>query len=271
LLPLPAVVTRLTEVLDSGRTDAAEVSQVLASDSGLVARLLKIVNSAYYGLPTPIKDVRHAVAYLGLAEIRRATLTVGVMSRLQPEEAEEFERYWYHSFHTALAAKYIARKTSKVVDPDEIHVSALLHDVRKLVYLKFFPRNFEQLVRYTREHHVMWVDAERHFELPPHVLLGASLCDRWWLPRGVKAACKSHELVDLERMLEAGDAHDEVIVVAVANLLSNLCTEELTAELRESIQEKSCRALAIRQDEFLLLMGELLELRGQVQQFLREP
>jgi putative nucleotidyltransferase with HDIG domain len=270
LPPLPAVVTRLIETLDGGRANAAEVADVLSADAGLVAQLLKIVNSAYYGLPTPIKDVKHAVAYLGLAEIKRVALTVGVMERLRPENADEFQRFWYHSFHTALAAKFIAKKTSMVVDIEEIHVAALLHDVGKLVYLKFFPDQFERLSDYRAKQSTMIVDAEVHLGLPSHTELGATLCDRWMLPRSVKRACQSHELGDLHRMLADGDDREELKVICVANLLSNLCTEELTEELKTTIQDTASRALEFDEDRFLLLMGELYELRAELQQFLQE-
>ena len=90
------------------------------------------------------------------------------------------------------------------------------------------------------------------------------------LPEAVKAACKSHELSDLEQLLEEGNPRDELVVVATANLLSNLCTEGLTDSLRARIQENACRALDLGEEGFLLLMGELLDLRGEVQQFLAD-
>ena len=64
---LPAVVQKLMEQLSGQRVDAGKIADLLAADVGLVAQIMKIVNSAYFGLPHPIRDVKHAVAYLGFS------------------------------------------------------------------------------------------------------------------------------------------------------------------------------------------------------------
>jgi HD-like signal output (HDOD) protein len=268
LPPLPPAVDRLVAVLDAGRFNAAVVAGILATEEKLSARLLRVVNSSYYDLPTTIKDVKHAAAYLGPVEFRRLALTVGVMEHLRPGDAEELTRFWHHAFHTALAAKRIARQAMSVAGSEDLQFSALLHDVGKLVYLEFFPQQFARLREHGRRRAVPLVDAERELGLPSHTRIGATLCERWSLPRAVRRACLSHELSDLQEMLLEDNPDDDLLLVCSSNLLSNLCTEELTEGQSAAIQLAVSQALGLEERQFLLLMGELYELQPRVHQLL---
>lgn len=265
----PAVVDRLGEALDSRRAGTAEIAAVLEEDSAFVARLLRVVNSAYYDLPVPIKDAKHAVAYLGRAEIKRLALAVAVIDELRPEDPGEFRSFWYHSFHTALTAKSIAARAARSMETEELPFAALLHDVGKLVYLKFFPRDYQRLCEYRSAHDLTIIDAEAYFALPSHMALGARLCEMWNLPGSVRRACLNHELPDLQRMLAGDEGGEDLRVISAANLLSNLCMEKLTPQLKTTIQDTASRVLGLASEaEFLLLMGELYDLGSRVEGFL---
>ena len=263
------MIDRVGGVLDSPGSGLAEIAAAISTDPVFVVRLLRIVNSAYYDLPVPIRDAKHAVAYLGRAETARLVATVAVMEELRPDDEEEFGRFWHHAFHSALVAKALAIKLARESETDEIPVAALLHDVGKLVYLKFFPRDFTRLDEYRRRHELPMLDAEAYLGLPSHTELGARLCEMWRLPAPVRRACLNHELPDLQRMLAGDEASEELRIISLANLLSNLCAEPLTEGLKTTIQDAASRTLALRDEaEFLLLMGELYDLGSRVEGFL---
>ena len=270
--PLPSLspsLNRLRKTLGSGPADVREVAAVLSADTELVDRIMKIVNSPYYSLPTAIRDVRHAVAYLGADEIERIALVVAVMDELAPQDAVEFDRFWYHAFLTALTAKAICKNFARGVDPEQLHVAALLHDVGKLVYLKFFPEHYRELTGYCVSRATLMVDAEKQLDLTSHIALGVTLADRWSLPPVVKRACSLHELGDLKRLNDdPTESGDELRVLCSANLLSNLATGELATEVKTQIRAEVLRALDCNEGGFLLLMGELYELKPVVQRFL---
>ena len=268
--PPPTFFATLVEMLARGRTSPSDVAGALSADEQAANHLLGIVNSDYYGLPSTIRDLKHAAAYLGVDEIKRVALTVGVMDRLRPADAGEFRRFWFHSFHTALAARLIARQVARTADTEELHLAALLHDLGKLVYLAYFPEAHLKLDGYRRKRALLFSDAEESLGLPSHALLGATLCDHWRFPHVVRRACAYHELDDLQRMLEGEKVADETRIVCVANLLSNLCTEELTDQLKTTIHEGASRALDFSDEEFLMLMGELYDLRPEVWQFVQK-
>lgn len=265
----PVMIDRIGEVLDSPRSGTAEISAVLSADPAFLVRLLQVVNSAYYDLPVPIKDAKNAVAYLGRREIGRLAPIIAVMEALRPDDEGAFRSFWYHAFHTALAAKSIAIKVAKETDTEEIPGAALLHDVGKLVYLNYFPQDFARLSEYRHKHGLTTVDAEAYFGLPSHTALGARLCELWRLPESARRACTSHELPDLQSMLAGDEAGEDLRIISLANLLSNLCIEKLTEELRTTIHATASRGLALRNEtEFLLLMGEMYDLGTKVEGFL---
>jgi HD-like signal output (HDOD) protein len=267
---LPGSVTRLLELPDAARSSSADAAGIVSADAALAGLLLKVVNSVYHALPTRITSIKHAVAYLGLDEIRRTVLAVAVIDQLRPTDVREFRRILYHSFHTALGARFIARKAFPAVEPEKIRFTGLLHDVGKLAYLKFFPESFRTLDEYRRKRAVTMCDAETRLRLPPHTLIGARLSERWSLPALVKRVCTFHELNDLEHILQGEVVDDDIRIVCVANLLSNLCTEELSDGLKTAIHSGASRALEFSDEEFLVLMGELYDLRPDVWKFVQE-
>jgi HD-like signal output (HDOD) protein len=267
--PPPTFFATLLDTLAAGRTSPTDVAGTLAGNARAAGHLLGIVNSEFYGLPSPVRDLKHAAAYLGTEEIKRVALTVAVMERLRPADAGDYRRFWFHAFHTALAARLIARQAARHADTEELHLAALLHDLGKLVYLVYFPDAFSRLEKYRRRRRLLLSDAEQSLGLPPHTLLGATLCDHWGFPRTVREACEFHELEDLQRVLDGAQVGDEIRIVCVANLLSNLCTEELTEELKGAIQQGATRALEFNETEFLLLMGELYDRRPEIKCFVQ--
>ncbi len=268
LPPLPELVTKVLQRIRSGDATAQEIADILSADVGLVAQILKIVNSAYYGLPRQITEAKHAVAYLGLAEIERAALTATVMKDLAPREQEQHRIFWYHSFYTALAAKQMQRRYAPAVDVEELHTAVLLHDIGKLVYLKFFPEHYSELLRHCRANGQLLVEAERALDYPSHQTLGDLLCEHWNLPDTVRQACLHHELDDLRKLDMDEPGAEQTRLVCLANLLSNLATGELSPETKHEIRAVTTESVGGSDQDFLLLMGEIYELKSEVESFL---
>jgi HD-like signal output (HDOD) protein len=268
LPPLPEVVTNLMDAINSGKTTAKEIAGLVKSDAGLVAQVLKVVNSAYYGLPRHISDVTHAVAYLGFGEIYRIVLTVSVTKALEPPMPDVFRRYWSHSYFTAIISKQLVSSYEKTLDPGDIYTAAVLHDIGKLVYIRFFPDHYQAMASYCEREQTFLADAEERFGLPSHLMFGSILCDRWQLPDDLKEACENHELAWLES-LEPGSGEGQATrVIAIANLLANLAEESLEESLKVRVSEAVKKSLDLTDDDFLLLMADVYEMKAEVARFL---
>lgn len=268
LPPLPEILTSLMDAINSGKTTAKEIAELVKSDAGMVAQVLKVVNSAYYGLPRHISDVTHAVAYLGFGEIYRIVLTISVTKALEPPDQKVFKQYWSHSYFTAIISKHLVTSFEKTLDPGDIYTAAVLHDIGKLVYLRFFPDHYRELSGYCQREMKFLSDAEKHYGLPSHLVFGAILCDRWQLPGELRAACENHELDYLESR-EAGNGEDQAIrIITISNLLANLADESLDESLKIRVSEAVKKNLELDNDGFLLLMADVYEMKTEVARFL---
>ena len=105
---------------------------------------------------------------------------------------------------------------------------------------------------------------------PSHQRLGSLLCERWSLPRQVQQACEFHEPEQLRLLSEERTRDTFLEVVCVSNMLTNLASTRLTTELRTEIVAEARKPLDCSEDQFLLLMGEIYELKNEVGNFLRD-
>jgi HD-like signal output (HDOD) protein len=267
---LPEVVSKIQELIQSDAADIGKVADLVQGEPALVAQILKVVNSAYYGLPREITNVKNAIAFIGLNEIYRMVLSLSVINTLAIDQKEELDRFWYHSFYTALCSKYLAKKYAPFLSPEELWSGAILHDIGKLIYLKFFPEHYKALTRFHRENVCLFSEAEKHFSLPSSASLGSLLCDHWRLPNHVKSACETHSLRDLPKIDRASPSGNFSRMICLANLLAVLSADELSETSKREITAATRTALDCTQREFLTIMGDIYDLRTEVERFMEQ-
>jgi HD-like signal output (HDOD) protein len=267
---LPEVVHEIQNVIQSQDVDLNRVAYLISGEPALVAQVLKVVNSAYYGFPQEISNVKYAIAFLGLNEIYRMVLSLSVINTIAITQKEELVDFWFHSFYSALCTKYLAKRYKSHLSFEEFWASAILHDIGKLVYLKFFPDHYSALNSYCKEQGCLFTEAERHFSLPASAYLGTILCDRWRLPGKIRRACECHALSDLF-IAEADHAQEPFDrMITLGNLCALLSTNGLHTETRKELGEAVRKALELSEETFLLIMGDIFELKIHAQKFLDE-
>src|SRR5947208_2079491 len=113
LPPLPAVVTRIMQTVNNPDTSAEDLNKLISMDQGLASKMLRIVNSSYYGFPKKIGTITHAVLILGFNTVRNLVLGVsafGQLSRKSGSEGLDRNRFWQHSVASAVAAGIVAKR-----------------------------------------------------------------------------------------------------------------------------------------------------------------
>jgi HD-like signal output (HDOD) protein len=268
LPPIPEVVNRVQEILEDNEIDVDEVAELMNGDPALVSRVLKIVNSACYSLQRKVVDVKFAIGFLGLEEIHGIMMSFSVAKALDIKNKAALSELWFHAFHTALFAQYLAKKNGARKPPKALWSAALLHDIGKLVYMKFFPNEFTKLKNHAQEKGCLFSTAESELGLPSSAYLGTLLCDYWKLPFSARSACESHTLESLRDTSLIISEHNIVGLVTVCNLVSSLVTETFADGFSEEIIRETKQALDYDQPAFDSLISDAEVLKADAEVFM---
>ena len=261
---LPEAILRLQGMMQNEGSDSAMVAEIISGDPALTTQVLAVVNSAYFSLPKTTLNVKFAVAYLGLSVIQRIVISAGVVNSMGIKEKKELKDYWHHSFYTALITKYIAKKFYRYLGPEGLWTASILHDIGKLVYIKFFPEHYRELKRFSELNGCLFSEAEKHYKLPLSSFLGYLLCHHWRLPLEVEAACEYHNLSHISK-----EGSDFQIVIALGNLLAILSEGGINESCKNRIKEVAENILELSPEDFISLMADVYDLKSEAEQFLK--
>ncbi len=231
LPPLPTVMVRvleLTESSDSG--SVAEVEQLIKSDQAISSKLLRIVNSAYFGLSGQVSSVSQAVVILGFQQVRNLVLSISMMSSFDVSQKgkEAQMRLWESAFATASAAQLIGRK--KKIDLKEqelVFVGGLLQNIGALFMLSALTRPYIQILDEVQELGSRLSDVERARLGTDHAEVGAELLRKWKLPENLVELIEQHEK-PVQNM-----ENPALCVVQVAERLGDLVTHGRPLSMEE--------------------------------------
>jgi HD-like signal output (HDOD) protein len=218
---LPVVATRVTELINDPNSSSADIADVLKKDQVLTAKVLKLINSPYYGIPGEVTDVKRALAYLGFNTLAQLVLSISVISAFKENNNTRFslQGFWKHALGTAVASEVIAKKTG-YPKPEECFTCGLLHDIGKIVLLKIAPEEFLRVVELAEIAKISFAEAERRLEVPTHGYLGEYIADKWRLPMVIRVSIRYHhaDVSGMETILES--MKRAVQIVSLANQIT---------------------------------------------------
>ena len=172
---LRSIETALRELLHADNRFTTQISEVIRRDPSLTARLLRLVNSVYYGLTSPVNSIEEAVFYLGVRQIRQLAVVTPVIEdfqKLAGQTAFPWREFWQHCIATAILTRELTSSIMRLED-DSDYVGGLVHDVGKIVMASGFPHHFKAIYHsgpvvedlLERERRILGVD---HTELVYH-------------------------------------------------------------------------------------------------------
>lgn len=189
----PTVYQRLMAVINHPRSGLADIAGVIAEDQGLTARLLRVVNSAFFSFPQRIDSINQAVTVVGTSQIRDLALATSVKALFEhvPEDLVDVDSFWFHSLACGVTARVVAnqRRESNV---ERFLVAGLLHDIgRLLIYLQMGDEARRALHR-ARDERIPLFEAERDVLGCDHAEVGFVLLQEWNFPLALQEAVKHH-------------------------------------------------------------------------------
>jgi putative nucleotidyltransferase with HDIG domain len=197
-LPTPPIVfTQIQNILNNPNASALDIASILQEDAGISAKVLRLTNSAYYGLTRTVESIRQAVVIIGLDAVKNLVLTASVFEMFSKKQIDpEFQDYfWRHSLATAFGARMLARNLNGAsgFDAESGFSAGLLHDIGKMVISVYMPderdriKNLKSLRPNVSDHVV-----EGEILGYNHTQVGAVLGDKWQLPDKLVEAIEYH-------------------------------------------------------------------------------
>jgi HD-like signal output (HDOD) protein len=190
-------VSKIIQETNDPNSSTQSVERLLSSDQALASKVLRVVNSAYYGLSGQVTSLSQATMILGMLQVRNLVLSVSAMSTIKPKtsrQQEIFQQFWLHSFGAAAATQIIAKeKRMRINDAEGLFLGGLLHDIGLLFLYHMFAQTYDQVVRYAEEKQIPTVEAEQRLLGLTHSEIGATMAARWNLPNTLVTLINDHE------------------------------------------------------------------------------
>jgi putative nucleotidyltransferase with HDIG domain len=228
---LPIVALRLGEVVHSKSASVQQVAEVLRSDPATSAKLLRLVNSPYFGIPGGVSDVVRAIPFVGFNTLYQLVLSISVLETLRiGDSALDPRALWTHALTVATAAREIAQEI-RFSDAGACFTAGLLHDMGKIALAKLDPDKLAAAFATMRDTGVSLHAAERLHGLTPHDQLGSRLARQWRFPASLATPIEQHHSIHRVEVRERLVPHLRTLteIVAAADHLSPVCQASFTS------------------------------------------
>lgn len=195
LASLPDIFFQFKEVMEDPESSFLDVGEVISHDPALTSRLLRIVNSAFYGFPEKIATVSHAIGIIGLDQLNDLVLSTVVVDQFRkiPGDAINMRVFWEHSIACAIAARIIASYKNEL-SPERFFVAGMLHDIGRLVICMKAPEEALEALNLSKSKDCLLHTAEQEVLGFDHAEVGSALLKAWNLPEiHVKTAAYHHK------------------------------------------------------------------------------
>jgi putative nucleotidyltransferase with HDIG domain len=212
---LPIVFQRLVAALHNHDMDVHEVAKIIATDPALTAKLLRLVNSPFYGLPYKIDSIPRAVVMVGARQLSMLAMgaTLVTVFKGLPVSLVNMQSFWSHSISTGAASRLLARQIGHT-QPESFFVAGLLHDIGRLLLYSQLPKHSLYLLTEAKRRRVSVYSQEKETLGFSHDALGLELLDFWRCPPELTARVAGHHTLPGE------NDPPEAYVLPVANMMA---------------------------------------------------
>lgn len=217
LVSPPDVCIRIFEMMEDDQASAQDLGDVISRDPSLTARLLRIVNSPFYGFSRRIDTVTRAVAVIGSSELYNLVVAAAATTSFSriPNFIVNIDTFWRHGICCGIIARELARHC-RILHPERMFVTGLLHDIGSLIIYQREPDVIRELLLAAQGDETTLARRERQTFGFDHAELGALLLDQWHLPPELVAAVRHHH-----EPARAEQTRLETAILHVADAISN--------------------------------------------------
>jgi len=215
LMSLPDLYVRLRTILNDPNFTMGQIAELIGNDPGMSARMLKIVNSAFFGFPARIETISRAISMLGTQQVHDLVLATSVTKTFDgiSSDVMDMHTFWYNSVYCAVASRLVATACN-VLDSERLFVAGLLRDIGHLLMYQHEPELSEQCMRAAEETGRPLFRVERELFGYDYAQVGALLMRQWKLPRSLVEATELH--------VEPARANDHALECGIVHIACQL-------------------------------------------------
>lgn len=196
---LPSLSAVLHEILlsfDNEDIESAALVNKISCDQGLAARVLRVANSAFYGLSSHVTSIDDAVVVLGFHCVRSLAVAAGIIEQFPLADGKSFSRleFWHHATGVGVCARVIAMRVG--LNAETAFTAGLLHDVGRLALDVYFHDEFEQVLTYCAKQDGEMLEAEWETLGMTHASIGFEMAKQWKFPLPIQLAIRDHHHPD---------------------------------------------------------------------------
>ena len=221
MTPLSPTVTKVITICNRRDASPADVSRVISVDPVLMGKVLRLINSAYYGLSQRVTSIVRAIIMLGINTVKNMLLSTAIMSNLGNRRnfnALEMMEFWKHSLAVGVTAKLIAKK--RLLPPEiqeEFFIGGLLHDIGKIPLNNRYPEEYFRAMDLSEDTHQSLYISENQLLGTNHAQVGKLIADSWHLGKEITDVISEHH----STAMYEGGYKQLVYVVSLADYLVN--------------------------------------------------
>lgn len=213
---LRSIDSALRDLLNADQRYTTQISEIIRRDPSLTSRLLRLVNSVYYSITTPVNNIEEAVFYLGVRQIRQLAMVTPIIEDFQKLAGKTqfpWRSFWQHCIATAILTREVTNLTGEAPDESD-YLAGLIHDVGKIVMASCFPEQFAEIHRASRNSETSRLDLEQEILGIDHSELGAMYLEHHNLPQVMVQTARHHH-----QPRRAENFRNIVAAVQIADLL----------------------------------------------------
>lgn len=260
----PKSVQRVVQLTSDINAPAKEIVRVIESDPVMTVKILKVINSAFYGLPKKITSIQRAIVHMGLNTIKNLALSVAAMGVLKTTNDADFntQDFLLHSLTTASICRLLAEKLNvKASECSDFFVAGLLHDFGKIVFAEFDAANFKLALAKSVEQNIPLHESEIEFLGINHAQVGKMLAEKWELDPILIDAIEHHHDNNHKTLL--------LTCIATANQISKKLLFGFSGNtIIDELPDQLIPRFELTLDDLILSLGDLSPIKSEALSFI---
>ncbi|MBX3380443.1 MAG: HDOD domain-containing protein [Phycisphaeraceae bacterium] len=252
---LPAVALRVVELTSNVNVKLPELATTIQNDQGLASKVLRTVNSSFYGLPNRCASINKALVLLGLGPVKSLALSFSLIGSLgDQDDGFDYQTYWRRGLYTAVSAKVIADHL-KLAIADEAFLAGLLQDIGVIAMHRALGFRYAEVLEAAGGDHRQLVKCELSAFEVQHPEIGAMLAQRWKFPDELIMPVRYHE-----RPTAAPQGHHEIVrLIGLGNLAHDAMTDSDPGPALRKLYQRTDQWFGIKSDAMQGIVKKIAE------------